>query len=126
MAAKAANDRSMGEAMYARLDAQILRNGVDPATMPEVPTYPENLTCPWEHEDPPCEKKEEDDEEDEEQGTRHQLSSPKLTDPSHYFEALGAMSYLKFGGVNHVGYLWFVFIQFTCSFSLFYFQFMFL
>ena len=60
MAAKAAYDYSMGKAMCACLDALILRNGVDPAMMPEVPTYPENLGRPWEPEE------EEDDEEDDE------------------------------------------------------------
>ena len=53
MAAKAAYDRSMGEAMYARLDALILRNSVDPVTMPKVPAYSENLTHPWEPKEPP-------------------------------------------------------------------------
>ena len=62
MAAKAAYDYRMGEVMYARLDALIMRDGVDPATMPEVPTYRENLTRPWELEEPPYE--EEDEEED--------------------------------------------------------------
>ena len=66
MVAKAAYDRSMGEAMRARLDALILRNGVDPTTMPEVPTYPENLTHPWEPEEPPYEEEEDDDEADDE------------------------------------------------------------
>ena len=63
MAAKAAYDRSMGEAMCARLDALILRNGVDPATMPEVPTYLENLTRPWKPEAPPYEEEDEEDKE---------------------------------------------------------------
>ena len=67
MAAKAAYDCSMGEAMCARLDAIILRNGVDPVTMPEVPTYPENLTRPWEPEEPPYENKEEEDEEEDDE-----------------------------------------------------------
>ena len=53
MAAKAAYDHSMGDAMCAPLNALILRNGVDPATMPEVPTYPENLTRPLEPKEPP-------------------------------------------------------------------------
>ena len=50
--------------MCACLDALILRNGVDPATIPEVPAYPENLTRPWEPKEPPYE--EDDDEEDDE------------------------------------------------------------
>ena len=66
MVAKAAYDRSICEVMCARLDALILRNGVDPATMPEVPTYPENLTHPWELEELPYEEKEDDDEMDDE------------------------------------------------------------
>ena len=61
MAAKAAYDRSMGEAMCAHLDALILNNGVDPASMSQVPTYPDNLTCPWEPEEPPYEGDEETD-----------------------------------------------------------------
>ena len=65
MAAKAAYDRSMGEAMCARLDALILRNGVDPATMPEVPAYSENLTLPWEPKEPPYDEEEDNDEEDD-------------------------------------------------------------
>ena len=52
MAAKAAYDHRMGEAMCVRLDALIMRYGVDPTTMPEVPTYLENLTRPWEAEEP--------------------------------------------------------------------------
>ena len=72
MAAKAAYDCSMGEAMCARLDALILRNGVDFAMIPEVTTYLENLTRPWNVEEPPYEEEEqEDDEEDNENGTRH-------------------------------------------------------
>ena len=46
MAAKATYDHSMGEAMCALLDALILRNDVDLAMMPEVPTYLEHLTQP--------------------------------------------------------------------------------
>ena len=65
MVAKVAYDRSMGEAMCVCLDALILRNGVNPATMPEVPTYPENLTRPWEPEETPYEEEEEDDKEDD-------------------------------------------------------------
>ena len=61
MAAKAAYDHRMGETMCARIDALILRDGVDPTTMPEVPTYPENLTRPWE---PPYEEEDEEDEEE--------------------------------------------------------------
>ena len=63
MAAKAAYDRSMCEAMCARLDALILNSGVDPALMPQVPTYPDNLTRPWELEEPLYKDEEEDDEE---------------------------------------------------------------
>ena len=63
MAAKAAYDRSMGEAMCARLDALILNNGVDPSSMPQVRIYPKNLTCPWEPEKPSYEEEEEDDKE---------------------------------------------------------------
>ena len=42
MAAKAAYDRSIGEAMRARLDALMLNSGVDPALMPQVPIYLKN------------------------------------------------------------------------------------
>ena len=62
MAAKAAYDRSMGEAMCARLDALVLNSGVDPTSMPQVPIYTENLTHPWEPEEPLYE--DEDKEED--------------------------------------------------------------
>ena len=71
VAAKAAYDCSMGEAMCTRLDALIMRNGVDPTTMLEVPAYLENLTCPWEPEEPPYEEEKDDDDEDDEEGTRH-------------------------------------------------------
>ena len=63
MAAKAAYDHSMGEAMCAGLDALMLNNGVDPTSMPQVPTYPENLTRPWEPDEPPYEDEEEEDDE---------------------------------------------------------------
>ena len=66
MAAKADYDHSMGEAMCAFLDALILRNDVDPTTMPEVPTYAENLTGPSELEELPYEEEEDDDEEGDE------------------------------------------------------------
>ena len=39
---------------------------------------------------------------------RHQLSSPRLTDPTYSFKAFVAMPCFKFGGVNHVGYLQFM------------------
>ena len=61
MMAKAAYDRSMGEAMCARLEALVLNSGVDLASMPQVPIYPENLTRPWELEKPRYEDEEEDD-----------------------------------------------------------------
>ena len=60
MAAKAAYDRSMGEAMCARLDALVMNSGVDPSTMPQMPTYPETLTRPWEPEEPPYEEEDEE------------------------------------------------------------------
>ena len=63
MAAKAAYDRSMGEAMCARLDAFVLNSGVDPASMPQVSTYPKNLTHPWEPVEPAYEDEEEEDDE---------------------------------------------------------------
>ena len=63
MVAKAAYDRNMGEAMCACLDALILNSGVDPMSMPQVPTYPDNLTCPWELEEPPYEDDGETDDE---------------------------------------------------------------
>ena len=67
MAAKAAYDSRMGEAMCAQLDAIILRDGVDPTTMPKVPTSLENLTRPWELEEPPYEEEEEEDEEEDDE-----------------------------------------------------------
>ena len=63
MAAKSAYDHSIGEAMCARLDALILNSGVDPTLTPQVPTNPDNLTRPWEPEEPLYEDEEEDDEE---------------------------------------------------------------
>ena len=58
--------------MCACLDALILLDGVDPATMPELPTYLENLTRPWEPKEPPYEEEEEEDkEEDDEEGMNH-------------------------------------------------------
>ena len=44
IAAKAAYDHSMGEAICAQLDAFVLNSGIDPVTKPQVLTYPENLT----------------------------------------------------------------------------------
>ena len=66
MAAKATYDRNMGEAMCARLDSLILNSGVDLKAIPEVPTYPENLTHPWKPEEPLYDKEEDDDEDDDE------------------------------------------------------------
>ena len=54
----------MGEAMCAQLDSLVLNSGIDSATMPQVPPYPETLTHPWEPEEPPYE--EEEQEEDDE------------------------------------------------------------
>ena len=65
MAAKAVYVRSMGEAMCAQLDALILNSGVDPASMPQLPIYPKNLTHPLEPEEPPYEDEEEGDEDDD-------------------------------------------------------------
>ena len=65
MVAKATYDRSMGEALCARLDALILRNGVDPTTMPEVPTYPNHQTKPCEPEELPYEEEDDEDEEED-------------------------------------------------------------
>ena len=50
--------------MCAQLNTIILRDGVDPVTMPEVPPYPNQLTRPWEPEEPPYEEKKEDDDEE--------------------------------------------------------------
>ena len=47
--------------MCTRLDALILRNGVDLAMMLEVHAYLENLTRPWEPEEPPYEEEDDDD-----------------------------------------------------------------
>ena len=60
MVAQAAYECNMGEAMCARLDALVLNSGVDPASMPQVPTYTENLTRPWEPEEPPYEEEEDE------------------------------------------------------------------
>ena len=61
MAAKAAYDCSIGEAMCVHLDALVLNSGVDPSSMPQVPTYPETLNRPWEPEEPPYEEEEDDE-----------------------------------------------------------------
>ena len=67
MVAKATYDRSMGELMCARLDALILNNDVNPTKLPEVPTYPENLTRLWEPEEPPYEEEEEEEKKDDDE-----------------------------------------------------------
>ena len=64
MAAKAAYDRSMGEALHAQLEAISLQVGVDPAIVPQMPPYPEQLTKPWEPEEPSYDDEEEEDDED--------------------------------------------------------------
>ena len=61
MVAKAAYDRSLGEALRAQLDAISLRVGVDPAVVPQMPPYPEQLSRPWESEEPPYDEDEEED-----------------------------------------------------------------
>ena len=38
-----------------------MRVGVDPAVMPQMPPYPEQLNRPWELEKPPYEEEEEDE-----------------------------------------------------------------
>ena len=101
MAAKAAYNRSMGEAICARLDAVVLNSGVDPASMPQVPIYPKNLTRPWEPEEPPYKDK------DEEKDNEVTETEDDDNQPFDYFEALGAMPSLKVGRVNHVGCLMF-------------------
>ena len=53
----------MGETMCARLDALVLNSGVDPVSLPQVPIYLENLTHPWEPEEPPYENEEEEEDE---------------------------------------------------------------
>ena len=63
MAAKATYDHSISEAICARLEALVLNSGVDPALMPQVPTYPKNLMRPREPEEPPYEDEEEEDDE---------------------------------------------------------------
>ena len=44
-----------------------------------MPPYPDQLSRPWEPEEPPYE---EEEDEDEEEGMRHQLSSLRLTYPA--------------------------------------------
>ena len=59
MATKATYDKSAGETLRAQLHAIILRIGMDPTTIPQPP-YPNQLSRPWEPEEPLY------DEEDEE------------------------------------------------------------
>ena len=67
MATKAAYDRSVGETLRAQLDAISLRFGVDPTTIPHMLPYPNQLSRPWDLEEPPYDKDEEEDNvEDEE------------------------------------------------------------
>ena len=62
MVAKAAYDRSIGEVLRTQLDAISLRVSMDPATVPQTPPYPEQLTRPWEPEEPPYDEEKEEDE----------------------------------------------------------------
>ena len=63
MATKAAYDQSVGETLRSKLDAINLRVGVDPTTIPQMPPYPDQLSRPWEPEEPPYEDEEGDKDE---------------------------------------------------------------
>ena len=62
MATKAAYDRSVGEALRALLEAISLRVSMDSSVVPQMLPYPEQLSRPWELEEPPYEEDTEDDE----------------------------------------------------------------
>ena len=63
MLTKVAYDRNIGETLSAKFDAISLHVGLDPVTTPLMPSFPDQLSRPWESEAPPYE---EDDEHDEE------------------------------------------------------------
>ena len=67
MVAKAAYDRSVREALCSQLDTISLRVGVDPSAVPQVLPYPEQLSRPWEPEEPPYDEDDEDDNEDDDE-----------------------------------------------------------
>ena len=52
MEAKATYDLSIGEALHAQLDAISLQVGVDAVAVPQMSPFPEQLTRPWEPEEP--------------------------------------------------------------------------
>ena len=58
MATKTAYDRSVGETLLAQLDAISLIVGVDSTTIPHMSPYPDQLSKPWEPEEPPYEEDE--------------------------------------------------------------------
>ena len=66
MATKVAYDRSVEERLCAQLDVISLKVGMDPSTIPQMPPYPDQLSKPWEPDEPPYEEGDEkDDDEDE-------------------------------------------------------------
>ena len=91
MAAEAAYDRSMGEVLRTHLDAISMQVGVDPAVVPHMPPYPEQLTRPWEPEEPPYDEEKEDDDDDKEEVDEYGNL------PCVFPEALEIMLYLSLG-----------------------------
>ena len=64
MATKAAYDHNVGEALRAQLEAISLTVGVDPSTIPQMPSYLEQLSKPWEPEEPPYDEEYGDEDEE--------------------------------------------------------------
>ena len=64
MATKVAYDHSASKVLRAQVQAINLRVGMDPSPIPQMPSYLEQLSRPWEPEEPPHE---EDDEEDDDE-----------------------------------------------------------
>ena len=62
MSTKAAYDCCVREVLRAQLEAISLRVGVDPSVVPQMPSYPEQLSKPWKPEEPPYEEDDEDEE----------------------------------------------------------------
>ena len=54
----------MREALCAQLEAISLGVGVDHTVVPRMPLYLEQLTRPWEPEEPPYEEEKDDDDEE--------------------------------------------------------------
>ena len=58
MVTKVVYDQSVGEMLHAQLNAISLRVGLDPTTIPQMLPCPDQLSRPWEPEEPPYEDEE--------------------------------------------------------------------